>query len=129
MFLAGCQGHGSGASQATAEKAAPAKVSLTVADGATDVSPAEPLEIAVTDGKLGAVTVVAGDGTKVDGAVAPDAHQQGSSVWTPQDKLAYGTKYTLTATAKNSADHEGPRPPRPSPRSRPRPSRRPPSAR
>ena len=43
---------------------------------------------------------------KVDGAVAPDPQQQGSAVWTPQDKLAYGTKYTLTATAKNTADDE-----------------------
>ena len=106
VFLAGCQGHDSGGSQATAEKAAPAKVSLTVADGATDVSPVEPLGIAVTDGKLRDVTVVDGAGAKVDGAVAPDAQQQGSEVWTPQDKLAYGTKYILTATAKNSADHE-----------------------
>jgi lipoprotein-anchoring transpeptidase ErfK/SrfK len=106
VFLAGCQGHDSGGSQATAEKVTPAKVSLTVADGATDVSPVEPLEIAVTGGKLRDVTVVDGDGTKVDGAVAPDAQQEGSTVWTPQDKLAYGTKYTLTATAKNSADDE-----------------------
>ena len=103
VFLAGCQGDDSGGSRATAEKAAPAKVSLTVADGATDVSPVEPLQVAVTDGTLGEVTVVAGDGTKVDGAAAPDATQEGSSVWTPKDKLAYGTKYTLTATAKNSA--------------------------
>src|SRR6476661_9442998 len=104
VFLAGCQGDHSGGSQATAEKATPAKVSLTVADGATDVSPVEPLQIAVTDGTLGEVTVVDDAGTSVDGAVAPDATQQGSSVWTPKDKLAYGTKYTLTATAKNSAN-------------------------
>jgi lipoprotein-anchoring transpeptidase ErfK/SrfK len=106
VFLAGCQGHDSGGSQATAEKATPAKVSLTVVDGSTDVSPVQPLQIAVTDGKLGNVTVVDGDGTKVDGAVAPDAAQAGSSVWTPQDKLAYGTKYTLTARAKNAAGDE-----------------------
>jgi lipoprotein-anchoring transpeptidase ErfK/SrfK len=81
-------------------------VSLTVADGATDVSPAEPLGIAVTAGKLGDVSVAAADGKKVDGTVAPDAQQQGSSVWTPKDKLAYGTKYTLTAAAKNTANHE-----------------------
>src|SRR3954463_15841509 len=37
VFLAGCQGNDSGGSQATAEKATPAKVSLTVADGSTDI--------------------------------------------------------------------------------------------
>jgi lipoprotein-anchoring transpeptidase ErfK/SrfK len=106
VFLAGCQGHDSGGSQASAAKAAPAQVSLTVADGATDVSPVEPLAIAVSGGKLRAVKVVDGDGTAVDGTVTPDAQQEGSSVWTPQDKLAYGAKYTLTATAKNTADDE-----------------------
>jgi lipoprotein-anchoring transpeptidase ErfK/SrfK len=106
VFLAGCKGDASGGAQVAAEKAAPAKVTLSVADRSTDVSPAEPLEIAVTGGKLGAVSVVAGDGTKVDGAVAPDPQQEGNSVWTPHDKLAYGTKYTLTAKAKNTADEE-----------------------
>src|SRR3954447_8241349 len=63
LFLTGCQGDDdSGGSQATATKAAPAKLSLTVANGATDVSPAEPLGVAVSDGKLGDVTVVDGNG-------------------------------------------------------------------
>jgi lipoprotein-anchoring transpeptidase ErfK/SrfK len=106
VFLAGCQGDQSGGSQATAEKATPAKVSLAVADGSTDISPVEPLQIAVTGGKLRDVTVVDGHGTKVDGSVEPDAAQDGSSVWTPQDKLAYGTKYTLSAKAKNTAGDE-----------------------
>ena len=107
MFLAGCQRDDTGGgSQASAEKTAPAQVSLTVADGATDVSPAEPLGIAVTDGKLRSVKVVDGAGAAVDGTVTPDAQHEGSAVWAPQDKLAYGTKYTLTATAKNTADDE-----------------------
>ena len=29
-----------------------------------------------------------------------------AAVWTPKDQLAYGTSYTLTATAKNAADKE-----------------------
>jgi lipoprotein-anchoring transpeptidase ErfK/SrfK len=106
VFLAGCKADASGGAQATAEKAAPAQVSLSVADGSKDVSPVEPLEIAVTDGKLGAVTLVGSDGAKVDGSVAPDPQQEGSALWTPQDELAYGTTYTLTAKAKNTADRE-----------------------
>ena len=108
MFLAGCQGDDSGGSAggATADAAPAAQVSLAVADGATDVSPVEPLQIVVTDGKLTDVTVVDGGGTDVDGSVAADATQQDTAVWTPEDQLAYGTSYTLTATAKNPAGTE-----------------------
>ena len=108
MFLAGCQGDDSGGSAggATADAAPAAQVSLAVADGATDVSPVDPLQIVVTDGKLTDVTVVDGDGADVDGSVAADATQQDTAVWTPEDQLAYGTSYTLTATAKNPAGTE-----------------------
>ena len=108
MFLAGCQGDDSGGSAggATADAAPAAQVSLAVADGATDVSPVDPLQIVVTDGKLTDVTVVDGGGTDVDGSVAADATQQDTAVWTPEDQLAYGTSYTLTATAENPAGTE-----------------------
>ncbi len=108
MFLAGCQGDDSGGSAggAKADAAPAAQVSLAVADGATDVSPVEPLQIVVTDGKLTDVTVVDGGGADVDGSVAADATQQDTAVWTPEDQLAYGTSYTLTATAKNPAGTE-----------------------
>ena len=58
-----------------------------------------PLEISVTGGTLGDVTVVDGGGAAVHGAVAAVTGQPGSVVWTPEAQLAYGTKYTLTATA------------------------------
>ena len=108
MFLAGCQGDDSGGSAggATADAAPAAQVSLAVADGATDVSPVDPLQVMVTGGKLTDVTVVDGGGTDVDGSVAADATQQDTAVWTPEDQLAYGTSYTLTATAKNPAGTE-----------------------
>ena len=106
MFLAGCQGDDSGGSQASAEAAAPAQVSLAVADGATDVSPVVPLEISVTDGELGTVTVVDGGGAEVAGAVAEVPEQPGTSVWTPESQLAYGTSYTVTAAATNADDEE-----------------------
>ena len=36
----------------------------------------------------------------------PTRSRTGTAVWTPEDQLAYGTSYTLTATAKNAADKE-----------------------
>ena len=106
MFLAGCQGSDSGGSKSAADDAAPAQVSLAVADGSTDVSPMVPLEIAVTDGDLGDVKVVDADGAEVTGTVADVAELDGTSVWTPDGQLAYGTSYTLTASAANADDKE-----------------------
>lgn len=107
MFLAGCTGDAPSGSPDAVEDAAPAaQVSLTVADGSTDVSPAVPLEIAVTDGELGDVTVVDAGGAKVAGTVAEVPEQPGSSVWTPEGLLAYGTSYTVTASATNADDEE-----------------------
>jgi lipoprotein-anchoring transpeptidase ErfK/SrfK len=106
VFLAGCQGDDSRGSDTAAEAAAPAQVTLAVAEGSTDVSPVVPLEIAVTDGELGDVKVVDGDGAEVAGAVADSPDQEGTSVWTPETPLAYGTDYTLTASATNADDEE-----------------------
>jgi lipoprotein-anchoring transpeptidase ErfK/SrfK len=111
-FLAGCSGDdgGSTASGATTtaptSEAPPASVTVAPADGAADVSPLEPLEITVTDGELGEVTVVDGAGTAVPGAVEEAADVSGADVWTPETPLAYGTSYTLTAVAQNAADEE-----------------------
>src|SRR4051812_50028573 len=59
VLLAGCRGDdGDGGAKATAADAPPAQVALALADGSADVSPAVPLEISVTDGKLGKVTLV-----------------------------------------------------------------------
>ena len=107
MFLSGCQGHDSSGAKGSAADAAPAaQVSLTVADGTADVSPVEPLQVAVSGGDLDQVTVVDGNGADVAGAVAAVPDQTGTSVWTPEGQLAYGTRYTLTATAKNADDKE-----------------------
>jgi lipoprotein-anchoring transpeptidase ErfK/SrfK len=106
VFLAGCQGDDPRGSDKAAEAAAPAQVTLAVADGSTDVSPVVPLEIAVTDGELGDVKVVDGDGAEVAGAVADSPDQEGASVWTPETPLAYGTDYTLTASATTADDEE-----------------------
>jgi lipoprotein-anchoring transpeptidase ErfK/SrfK len=110
VFLAGCSGSdgdgdGGGAGRTTAE-AAPAEITVMPADGTGDVSPIAPLEISVAEGELAEVSVVDGAGAPVAGAVAEDAGDTGPEVWTPQEPLAYGTSYTLTATATNTADEE-----------------------
>ncbi len=109
VFLAGCQGDDAGgraAAPAEAETAAPAQISLSPADGATDLSPVAPLEIAVTDGELADVIVVDGAGTPVPGTVGDSPDDPAAGLWTPQSPLAYGTSYTLTATATNADDQE-----------------------
>src|SRR3954454_7721022 len=143
VLLAGCNGDdatgGSGKSTAAAP---PAQGTVSVADGSTDVPPLTPLEISVTGGELGNVTVTDGSGAAVAGSVAPSpdagggpasgsapacgsapdggsARASGSApssgsasatpsaeVWTPTSPLAYGTRYTVTATAKNADDKE-----------------------
>ncbi|RBY75766.1 hypothetical protein DQ238_19015 [Geodermatophilus sp. TF02-6] len=103
-LLAGCQGHGGdgrAAGFATGQGAA-ASMTVAPADGSTDVSPTVPLEISVTDGELAGVTVVDGAGTPVAGTVADSPDDPATDVWTPDTPLAYGTSYTLTATAEGA---------------------------
>jgi lipoprotein-anchoring transpeptidase ErfK/SrfK len=133
VLLAGCNGdkdHAGGRATATGTSAAdapPATVRLSLADGSTGVSPATPLQISVTGGSLDRVTVLDGGGRPVQGTVgdvpagdatpstgsarsgspssspASGANHAEGQVWTPAQPLAYGTKYTLTATATNPA--------------------------
>ncbi|SDO53791.1 peptidoglycan transpeptidase precursor, ErfK-YbiS-YhnG family [Klenkia soli] len=140
VALAGCGPEASGGGSAagtTTAAADPAVVSLSVADGATDVSPATPLQATVVGGTVKQVSVTDGAGTVVAGTlseVAPTAaatpaasssapssapsSSAGSSsaaasssapadagvtsLWTPSTPLAYGTTYTVTATAENA---------------------------
>jgi lipoprotein-anchoring transpeptidase ErfK/SrfK len=104
VFLAGCRGDEAGGSREAAADAAPAQVTLALADGSADVSPVVPLEIAVTGGELGEVTVVDDAGTEVPGSVADAPENPVTAVWTPEKPLGYGTGYTLTATAQNADD-------------------------
>lgn len=110
VLLAGCSGgagDGGGENTAAASSTppAPAEVSLTPEDGATDVSPSTPLEIDVTEGELAEVTLVGADGAAVPGEVE-EAAGGDPAVWTPEQPLDYGATYTLTATATNAADEE-----------------------
>jgi lipoprotein-anchoring transpeptidase ErfK/SrfK len=106
VFLAGCSGDDTGGSTEPAAAAPAAQVALAVPDGSADVSPLVPLEVTVTDGELGDVTVTDGAGTEVPGTVADSPDQAGVEVWTPETPLAYGTSYTLEATATNEDDKE-----------------------
>jgi lipoprotein-anchoring transpeptidase ErfK/SrfK len=106
-LLTACNGDNSSGSGHPGAAAAPAAhVKIAPADGAADVSPTVPLEISVTGGKLGDVSVVDSGGASVSGAVKEAAGTAGGEVWTPDQPLAYGTKYTLTATAQNSANED-----------------------
>ena len=108
LLLAGCQDDGgSGGSAASSsspppEEPGPASVSLSVADGSADVSPVVPLEISVTDGELGEVTLVDAAGALVPGSVADSPRDPATDVWTPEGELAYGATYTLRAGAEGT---------------------------
>ncbi len=110
VFLAGCSGSdggdGDGGPSGSTVEAAPAALTLAPADGTADVSPIAPLEISVTEGELAEVTLVDEAGAQVEGAVVEAADDAAADVWAPEAPLAYGTSYTLTATATNAADEE-----------------------
>jgi lipoprotein-anchoring transpeptidase ErfK/SrfK len=107
-LLAGCQssldGGASAASASKSKAGPPATLQLTPADGTPDVSPSSPVQVAVAGGELGKVTVADAAGAAVAGAVAASPDAPGTSVWTPEKPLAYGTTYTVTATAQNPSD-------------------------
>ncbi|MGY1814743.1 L,D-transpeptidase [Blastococcus sp. SYSU D00820] len=111
LLLAGCQDDGgSGGSPSggapTEADAAPASVTVSPADGSADVSPVVPLEITVDGGELGEVTLVDAAGAPVPGSVADSPEDPAVDVWTPEADLAWGTTYTLTATAVNADDEQ-----------------------
>ena len=109
VLLTGCNADdkgGTSAQQTSAEQVAPAKVTLSPADGAADVAPSTPLEITVAGGELGDVTVVDAAGTSVPGKVEDGADATAADVWVPEAPLAYGTTYTVNASATNKADDE-----------------------
>jgi lipoprotein-anchoring transpeptidase ErfK/SrfK len=76
--------------------AAPVRLSVTPANGDTEVSPVRPIVVSAADGKLQSVTVSAGK-TTIDGAVQDDG------TWRSTQDLAYGRKYKVTVTATDSA--------------------------
>jgi len=66
--------------------------------GAVDVSPATPLVVRAGNGQLAGVTVTAADGTPLAGEV-----DVAGTAWVAAAPLAYGTAYTVRASARGPA--------------------------
>ncbi|MER6079008.1 Ig-like domain-containing protein [Streptomyces sp. NPDC001833] len=81
----------------TAAKTSTAKIVISAKDGSTGAS-INTTGVQVSDGKLTDVKMtVAGSGQAVDGTLSAD----GGS-WKPKEQLERGTKYEISATAKDS---------------------------
>ena len=89
--VAGGQQPPAGSSQVNA---LPAKLTITPAAGAQDVAPGEPVQIQVTGGTVGSVTLTNAEGKPVAGAPAADKHS-----WTTTEPLGYGKTYTWAGDA------------------------------
>ncbi|WP_316771275.1 L,D-transpeptidase [Streptomyces sasae] len=77
-----------------------AGVSILPKNGATGVDTTGALKVSAAKGKLTKVTMASADGATVDGAISAD----GSS-WIPSAALHTGTRYTVAATATDTAGH------------------------
>ncbi|HEX5205365.1 MAG TPA: Ig-like domain-containing protein [Actinoplanes sp.] len=75
---------------------APVRLSVTPSGGATAVSPATPIVVAVQSGTLKSVAVTSG-GTVVSGSVQADG------TWRSAGALAYGRTYRVIVTATDSS--------------------------
>ncbi|MEV4556520.1 Ig-like domain-containing protein [Kitasatospora sp. NPDC049285] len=93
---------GGGSASAAASEAAPkvstAQLTVTPADGATDVAPKDGLQVSVASGKLTNVEVTDKNGKAVAGQIAADGLS-----WKPTEQLAVGTTYKVNVQAVDSA--------------------------
>ncbi|ROR42039.1 L,D-transpeptidase [Kitasatospora cineracea] len=89
---------GSSSSTDAAPKVSAAQLTVTPADGATDVQPKDGLQVAVAGGKLTTVEVTDKNGKAVDGSISADGLS-----WKPAGQLAVGTTYTVAAQAVDPA--------------------------
>lgn len=77
----------------TPEPAAPeAEVAATPAFGTKDIGPLDPISLMAKHGTLESVSMVAGDGTEVEGEITD------STQWTVTGERDYGETYTLSGT-------------------------------
>jgi len=101
-LVAGCGGSGSSGSSGTSGESGPkvsaAVVTVTPAGGAVKADFTKPVQVAVTGGRLGSVTLTDPNGAQVAGRLSPD----GSS-WTSTGKLSSGTTYKVAAVAVDPA--------------------------
>jgi lipoprotein-anchoring transpeptidase ErfK/SrfK len=90
LLIAGCT-----ASETSQPPKPPsAQVVANPADNARDVSPATPITMGVTGGKLTKVALTSSDGNSVPGKLTPDGLH-----WTPSQHLDYGKTYTWSGDA------------------------------
>ncbi|MFJ4676015.1 Ig-like domain-containing protein [Kitasatospora sp. NPDC088783] len=96
----GTAGGGSSSSSTSdpTPKVSTAQLTVTPANGATDVQPKDGLQVAVASGKLTTVEVTDKNGKAVDGKISDDGLS-----WKPAGQLAVGTTYTVTAQAVDAA--------------------------
>jgi lipoprotein-anchoring transpeptidase ErfK/SrfK len=88
------------ATPVTTPPAAPAKITVSAAAGATTVNPAVPIVVTAAAGALTSVRMTNLDGVAVTGKYSAD-----KASWTAAEDLGYSKTYTISATATN-ADHK-----------------------
>jgi lipoprotein-anchoring transpeptidase ErfK/SrfK len=71
-----------------------ANIKISPGAGATDVSPAQAIGVAVTDGTIETVTLTNPEGKQVTGKLSDD-----KTAWTVAEPLGYGKTYTWAGTA------------------------------
>ncbi|MBT1002427.1 L,D-transpeptidase [Paenarthrobacter sp. DKR-5] len=79
----------------------PVQIGATPVDGAQHVNPALPVEAKAAGGKITNVSLVADDGTEVQGTTSADG-----STWTAKGPLAFNATYTWNFTAVDGAGRE-----------------------
>lgn len=72
----------------------PAQVAVEPSNGASGVSPVDPVKVTVTGGQLSDITLAKQDGGTVKGELAADKHS-----WSAIEPLGYGKTYTWRGTA------------------------------
>jgi lipoprotein-anchoring transpeptidase ErfK/SrfK len=77
-----------------APKTRPAKVAFEPGDGATDVNPAIPAKVTVTDGTIESLTLTNPAGKQVVGQLSAD-----NTAWTVGEHLGFNKTYTWAGTA------------------------------
>lgn len=98
VAAAGCTASGGGGGHKSASHApAPAAAISTSVTKTTGVSPGAPVTVTVAHGTLASAALENAKGTAVTGTFSRDR-----TSWSTTGTIAYGTKYTLTATARNT---------------------------
>lgn len=103
LVLAGCSSSGSGgdggkaADPTTSPSPDGPKLTVQPAADATAVSPSAPITLSIDKDTITAVSVKAGDGDAVEGAVGADKRS-----WASTGKLTFGATYTVSVTTTGS---------------------------